>query len=287
MTLEIVVKKTTTPSNTRGSDPYLLDEQDVTYGNKVLGKGSNGTVIGAIFRNMKIALKLSRSKGAAEKEKEIHQYITELQNACIVQFIGFMLSEKEFVIAMEYMPKGSIDDFIINQEPLLWSQRLLWIKRITEGLEFLHKHCIVHRDIKGGNIFLDKNCNPKIGDFGTATRLQKGFLYETIGSPLWMAPEIILKKPYNEKVDIYSLAITIWQIVSWDLPSSEMSFMDFMKGSAVDERPELPNNLPAKLSSLITWGWEKDPLARPSAKELFATIEANSEETINTVEPRF
>ncbi|KTC84209.1 protein kinase domain-containing protein [Legionella brunensis] len=284
MTIETKLEASEPTTATPNS--YSMTVKDFTDGGEVLGKGSYATVIEVMFRNKKAALKISDDRKNAHKtakdEKEIMRQLTDLHKPYVVQLLGFMLCENRYLIAMEYMPNGSIEDFIdCNEEPLPLSLRLQWIKKIAEGLIFLHENHVVHRDLKGANILLDKDMNPKIGDFGSAAIMTDKPLQGMVGTPLWMAPEVILRESYNEKVDIYSLAITLLQIVSWSLPESDKTLHQFLVGVTQGERLELPKNLPHKLGKLITKAWDQRPDDRPSAKEILAKLEANTDDILS------
>ncbi|WED43779.1 protein kinase domain-containing protein [Legionella cardiaca] len=274
-------KQTKSHANNSPVDPYLMEEKDFTAGGRILGKGNFGVVLKTTFRNRKAALKVSKEKNEAENERAIMRRLAELHKPYVVQLLGYMLYENHYFIAMEYMPKGSIENFIAQKTPIDWSLRYLWLTQITEGLIFLHENFIVHRDIKGANILLDHALNPKIADFGSAVIMKGEPLSGGVGTPLWIAPEIILEEPYNEKVDVYSLAITLWQIVCWDSPKTDKNYNEFLDHVVRGGRPPLPQNLPKKVAKLLTLGWLHEPDQRPSAKEYLVKLEETKEEILS------
>lgn len=283
--------ETTTAITTQNADPYLMDKKDFTAGGELLGKGSFAKVIKVVFRGSEAALKIAKKKNVAtaEHEKKIMQDLTDFHSACIVQFLGYMSCEGRYVIAMEYMPNGSIEHRIVaNKEPLPWSLRFQWITQITKALVFLHENEVVHRDIKSANILLDKDLNPKISDFGCAVKMSDGRLLEGLfGSPLWMAPEIFAQQPYGKEVDVYSMSTTIWEIVSWKQTHTNKDFLSFAKAVIQGERPKIPVNTPPKIAKYMTLGWAKRPEDRPSASELSLKLEKNADEILGTSELKF
>ncbi|ASQ46050.1 protein kinase domain-containing protein [Legionella clemsonensis] len=298
-------------------DPYLLQQQEFTGGGKELGKGSYARVVEVVFRGKKAALKILEDEKTGTNEKEIMCYLAEFHNTCIVQFFGYMLCDGYYLIAMEHMAKGSIRNRIeASKEPLPWSLRLQWIKQITKGLAFLHENLIVHRDIKGANILIDEHSNAKIADFGSAVKIGDKPLEDIAGTLCWMAPEIFLQEPYDKEVDIYSLAVTFWEIVSWKMPdieeivnaknldtnSSKTSAEDtnaiediftpsdtllpFYKAILSGKRLPLPHNTPPKIAKYITWGWMGRSDERPTAGQLLSKLETHYEEILHASQPK-
>jgi len=133
--------------------------------------------------------------------------------------------DQELWVVMEYMSCGSVFDIVkhYNQSPSFRMSEELCayiIREILQGLDFLHKKKRIHRDIKVDNILLSKDGKVKLADFGTAVQLTFERLRRNTlaGTPYYMAPELIQRKPYGEKVDIWSIGISVVEIITGNPP---------------------------------------------------------------------
>ncbi|KAK6183407.1 hypothetical protein SNE40_010896 [Patella caerulea] len=175
--------------------------------------------------------------------------LKSLHDERIVQYYGCQRDEKVLSLFMEYMPGGSVRDLINEiggiQEPLVRK----YSRQVLQGLSYLHKNNIVHRDIKADNIFRDAHDNVKLGEFGAAKRLSAAILEMTVvGTPHWMAPEVINSKGYGREADIWSFGGTIVEMLSTKPPFHEYEPMAAMFQIAKCKHPEyeLPNNVTGK-----------------------------------------
>ena len=99
------------------------------------------------------------------------------------------------------------------------AQRIIFC--IADAVSLIHSKGIAHRDIKLANILLKKNCQIKLADFGFAKSFDENILMQTYcGTPITMAPEILLSQPYNNKCDIWSLGVIVFHLIYGRLPFS-------------------------------------------------------------------
>ena len=192
---------------------------------KNLGEGGYGRVI-------KVKSK-SDNKYYAIKEiiikDEMKDKIENIQNEAnilskfncnnIVKFYDSYLDKDKFYILMEYCDGLSLRDFIDkNNNNELFEENILYgiIKQICIGIKEIHNKNIIHRDIKPENIFMNKNKDIKIGDFGISKNFGSNKEYSKTlnkaGSEKYIAPEIIINGIYNEKSDMYSLGCIIYEL---------------------------------------------------------------------------
>lgn len=148
---------------------------------------------------------------------------------------------------IEYCDGGALDS-IMNElgKPLTEPQIAYVCKHMTAGLDFLHKNKIIHRDLKAGNVLLTMDGGVKLADFGVSAQnkhtMQKHDTF--IGTPYWMAPELVLcetfrDNPYDYKVDIWSLGISLIEFAQMEPPNSEMSPMRVLLKIQKSEPPKL------------------------------------------------
>jgi serine/threonine protein kinase len=189
---------------------------------ELLGEGSYGTVHKAKIRadGSVVAVKILSMEGA-ENEEELQNEL-EILRKCVhhsvVSYFGSYRKAGDLWIAMEYCGTGSVRDLLdalkyyTNGEegtPLEEEQIAAILVGTLRGLEYLHSNRMIHRDIKSGNILLTESGGCKLADFGVSAQLQKTLSKRKtlIGSPYWMAPEVIREELYDGRADIWSVGI--------------------------------------------------------------------------------
>ncbi|CAO1941617.1 unnamed protein product [Urochloa humidicola] len=191
-----------------------------------LGSGGFGPVYkGKLRSGAEVAVKRlsSRSNQGLEQFKTEVQLLVKLQHTNLVRLVGCCINDKEKLLVYEYMPNGSLDRFIFDQQgPLLdWYQRLQIMEGIAEGMLYLHKHSrvrVIHRDLKASNILLDKDFNPRISDFGLAIIFQSNMMESNsnriVGTYGYMAPEYTSTGTFSVKTDVYSFGVLLLEMIS-------------------------------------------------------------------------
>ncbi|KAF3520161.1 hypothetical protein DY000_02063413 [Brassica cretica] len=181
-----------------------------------LGKGSYGSVYKA--RDLKtseiVAIKVISLTEGEEGYEEIRGEIEMLQQCNhpnVVRYLGSFQGDDYLWIVMEYCGGGSVTDLMNVTEEALEEYQIAYICReALKGLAYLHSIFKVHRDIKGGNILLTEQGEVKLGDFGVAAQLTRTMSKRNtfIGTPHWMAPEVIQENRYDGKVDVWALGVS-------------------------------------------------------------------------------
>ncbi|OMH82269.1 Serine/threonine-protein kinase shk2 [Zancudomyces culisetae] len=142
------------------------------------------------------------------------------QHQNIVNYIeSFLITRTELWVVMEYMNGGALTDVIENNR-LSEMQMATISAEVCKGLDHLHSQSIIHRDIKSDNILLGEDGQVKITDFGFCARLseQRNKRATMVGTPYWMAPEVVKQKPYGFKVDVWSLGIMVIEMIESEPP---------------------------------------------------------------------
>lgn len=260
--------------------------------------------------------------------REVREFLEELRlmkkldHGCIVDYKGFGTfhdkhGRKLIFVAQECMDGGTLRKIVLNQmrsnstvKLYTREEGLSWAIQITKGLAYLHS-CIpkvIHRDLKPENVLLDSTTpgkrHAKLADFGLSSvvdlkKLSKknGQLsdkYELTGgtgSFTYMAPEVLKNSKYNEKVDVFSVSIIIWEIFSYRLrmhrdPKEGLTtpeYLERVKQNAYDtayqgKRPPLPPNWPAALRDILQAGWANDPDKRPSCNQMVQVLKSIEDE---------
>jgi serine/threonine protein kinase len=252
-----------------------------------LGHGGMGKVykVQDTDINEKVALKLLRPEITLDKEA-VERFSNELKlarkishrNVCRMFDLG--RAEGLSFITMEYVPGEDLKSFIHRSKQLTIGTALSIVKQVCEGLGEAHRLGVVHRDLKPGNIMIDKDGDAKIMDFGIARSLSGRGITGTgvmIGTPEYMSPEQVEGKDVNQRSDIYSLGIILYEMVAGRVPfegDTALSIAMKQKGEAPKNPQSLNPNLPDDLAGVILKCLEKDPPKRyPSAADLRAELE--------------
>jgi len=226
-----------------------------------------------------VAVKIIGIGGTDEQEvDDIHQEIMVL-NQCdspyVTKYFASYRSRSKFWIVMEYMNGGSARDLI--RSGLLSEEHMaVLIREILKGIDYLHTdRKIIHRDIKAANVLLTDKGDVKIGDFGVAASLTHTMakLNEFVGTPFWMAPEVITKANYDYKADIWSLGITAIEMANGMPPHANSSnrdnFMRLLNIITTGPPPQLiDDEWSISFKEFVAICLRMNPTHRPTAREL-------------------
>ncbi|KAN0029372.1 hypothetical protein ACTFIV_011263 [Dictyostelium citrinum] len=243
----------------------------------ILGTGSYGTVYKAIHKdtNFVLAIKSIPIKESEEIEKEI-SILKKCKSQNIVSYFGSGQQGDNLWILMEYCSANSIRDMLeLTEKPLTEKQISVILQQALKGLHYLHQSNIIHRDIKAANILINEDAIVKLADFGVSSQLEdslRGEASQLVGTPLWMAPEIIKRQNYNNKCDIWSLGITAIEMAESFPPLYTMPPTRAMLMIPNKPPPTLskPHHFSKELNDFIGQCCQKDPEKRPSAIELLS-----------------
>ncbi|KAI9593477.1 kinase-like domain-containing protein, partial [Syncephalis fuscata] len=180
------------------------------------------------LKNKKVAVKLVPFT-ATDKMETIAQELSHMQdqqNENIVAFYGCYTDDTSLWISMECMDAGSLTD-LISAEPscLLNEKHMAYIiSRVLNALVYMHQRGRIHRDIKSDNILINSNGEIKLTDFAHCARLTsfESTRASVVGTPFWMAPEVVKGQPYDTKVDIWSVGI-----VAFEMAEGTPPYMDY------------------------------------------------------------
>ena len=185
-----------------------------------------------------------------------------LNHPAILHLIGVTLTPP-FCIVTELL-KDSLYNKMRFLSP---TKKSIIMMRVALGLAHLHAARIIHRDLKSSNILLDEDDNPRVCDFGLVGFLKEGTHTGFVGTTQWMAPELLRSSPfYNEKVDVYSFAVMMWELLTNQQPFTGMT-QDQIVMAVIERgaRPIIPPNVgPPQLVNFIQTMWSEDPNDRPS-----------------------
>ncbi|KAL1544250.1 putative receptor-like serine/threonine-protein kinase [Salvia divinorum] len=221
----------------------------------VIGEGGYGIVYRGVLQDGSvIAVKnLLNNKGQAEKEFKVEvEAIGKVKHKNLVSLLGYCAEGAQRLLVYEYIDNGNLEQWLHGDvgtvSPLTWDIRMKIAIGTARGLAYLHEGLepkVVHRDVKSGNILLDRKWNPKVSDFGLAKLLGPEKSYVTtrvMGTFGYVSPDYASTGMLNEGNDVYSFGVLLMEIITgrspvdYSRPPGEMNLVDWFKGMVASRR---------------------------------------------------
>jgi HEAT repeat protein/tRNA A-37 threonylcarbamoyl transferase component Bud32 len=265
-----VVKQAEETAASAKLDIATLKPGDVIEGRykfiEKIGKGAFGTVLlmEDTVVEERLILKFLNPNVSSDEEmmkRFVHElrYSRKITHKNVIRIYDFLYIRGNYAISMEYFPSHTLGGEIVNEKPVVLKRAVKFAIDIATGMAVAHQAGIVHRDLKPANVLIDNESLLKIVDFGVAAAQSQGDTQLTktgyvIGSPKYMAPEQILGKKVDERADIYSLGVIMYEMFAGVPPYSRGDHMSVMyqhvQGKA--RQPiEINKELPVELNTLV------------------------------------
>eukprot|EP00727_Mastigamoeba_balamuthi_P008697 m51a1_g445 putative protein kinase (1022) ;mRNA; f:107863-111800 len=264
---------------------WMIDYKDLEFEQKI-GEGGFGDVYRAKWHGTTVAVKTLKGPhghGDTLNPKEVEKFSKEvtilraLHHPQLVLFIGACLTPRLCMIS-EYMVGGSLYDLLYKKKMLPSPEKRKQLSLdIARAMAYLHQSTptVIHRDLKSPNILLDEKAeHAKVCDVGLAkVKETSQVMTGAVGTFYWMPPEMLRGHSYNEKVDVYSFGLVVYEICVAKVPFMGMSPQQIKtRVGQQNERPQLPTSVPSKWRDLIQACWDADDTKRPPFIDIIETL---------------
>ncbi|ERM94570.1 hypothetical protein AMTRI_Chr04g253610 [Amborella trichopoda] len=266
-------------------DPSELDFSTST----IIGKGSFGEILKACWRGTPVAVKrilpsLSDDRLVTQDFRHEVNLLVKLRHPNIVQFLGAVTERKPLMLVTEYLRGGDLHQHLKEKGPLSPSTSINFALDIARGMAYLHNepNVIIHRDLKPRNVLLVNSSadHLKVGDFGLSKLIKVQNSHDVYkmtgetGSYRYMAPEVFKHRKYDKKVDVFSFAMIVYEMLEGDPPFANYEPYEAAKYVSEGRRPLFrAKGYITELRELTEKCWAADMNQRPSFLEILKQLE--------------
>ncbi|XP_040925534.1 serine/threonine-protein kinase PAK 6b [Betta splendens] len=240
-----------------------------------IGEGSTGVVCIARERHngRQVAVKMMDLRKQQRRELLFNEVVImrDYRHQNVVQMYRSALVEEELWVIMEYLQGGALTH-IVSETRLTEEQIATVCEGVLQALAYLHSQGVIHRDIKSDSILLTLDGRIKLSDFGFCAQISKDVprRKSLVGTPYWMAPEVISKTPYGTEVDVWSLGIMVVEMVDGEPPYFSETPVTAMKKLRDEPAPSVKNiqRVSPVLKDFLGCMLNRDTLQRSTASHL-------------------
>uniref|UniRef100_A0AAV2JGY0 non-specific serine/threonine protein kinase n=1 Tax=Knipowitschia caucasica TaxID=637954 RepID=A0AAV2JGY0_KNICA len=240
-----------------------------------IGEGSTGVVCIATEKHSgrQVAVKMMDLRRQQRRELLFNEVVImrDYQHRNVVEMFKSALVEEELWVIMEYLQGGALTN-IVSETRLTEEQIATVCEAVLQALAYLHSQGVIHRDIKSDSILLTLDGRVKLSDFGFCAQISKDIpkRKSLVGTPYWMAPEVISKSPYGTEVDVWSMGIMVVEMVDGEPPYFSETPVAAMKRLRDEPAPSVRNinQISPVLKDFLDRMLTRDPLERASATDL-------------------
>ncbi|XP_064553660.1 mitogen-activated protein kinase kinase kinase 7-like [Drosophila montana] len=265
-------------------DMTAIQLNELVFGEKI-GGGWYGLIRKGTYNGNVVAIKTIQGNIETKDIQREIKYWSMMEHKNIIPLFGAAIDKNEIHLVMEYAEGGTLGYFLHESDtPYTLAEGISWLRQAAEALACLHgqsEQSVVHRDVKPFNMLLDGTRSTlKICDFGFVRNVQSQ-MTNLKGTCLYIAPEIFNGKRYTEKCDVYSMGITIWEVLSRKVPyyeKDDLGNVQLLRLIDDDLRPSLNDLIfecPEQIKTLMLECWDRNPDKRPSMKSIVDILTSN------------
>jgi len=246
---------------------------------RLIASGSFADVYHGIWRDSEVAVKLLKNQRLNDTFQKEVSILSKLSHENIIPFIGATI-EGKFSIVTEYFARHSLYEVLHVSKPQAISDTsfLYYLAlEISKGMNYLHTQIppILHRDLKSANVLASETWKIVIADFGISRLRATEKMTTFVGTPAYMSPELIANRDYNEKIDVYSFGILLWELFTGQVPFEGMNPLSLALAVREGFRPAIPpTGIPNDVCQLMTACWHDDYNKRPSFSAILTMMQS-------------
>lgn len=275
--------------NAREVPEYEIDPSELDFSNSV--DITKGTFCIASWRGIQVAVKTLGEEVFTDEDKvkgfrDELALLQKIRHPNVVQFLGAVTQSSPMMIVTEYLPKGDFRAYLKRKGSLNPITAVKFALDIARGMNYLHEHkpeAIIHRDLEPPNLLRDDSGHLKVADFGVSKQLTVANTVKenrpvTSQDTSWryVAPEVYKNEEYDTKVDVFSFALILQEMIEGCPPFSTKPENEVPKLYVSNERP--PFGAPTKnymhgLKELIQECWSEDPFKRPTFRQIITRLD--------------
>ncbi|KAF3444952.1 hypothetical protein FNV43_RR14645 [Rhamnella rubrinervis] len=275
--------------NAREVPEYEIDPSELDFSNSV--GITKGTFRIASWRGIQVAVKTLGEEVFTDDDKvkafrDELALLQKIRHPNVVQFLGAVTQSSPMMIVTEYLPKGDFCAYLKRKGALKPTAAVKFALDIARGMNYLHEHkpeAIIHRDLEPSNILRDDSGHLKVADFGVSKLLKvsktvKEDLPVTCRDTSWryVAPEVYRNEEYDTKVDVFSFALILQEMIEGCPPFSTKPEREVPKAYVANERPPFrapPKHYVYGLKELIEECWSNEPFNRPTFRQIIKRLD--------------